>query len=185
MVRPMPKGYTGLKREPLRFDEYEQLRNLFGTLMILEHAEESMQDRLKLIPFGKRDMAMIFSQFSKLLQNLVNTTPQDRLIALSNELEHTHMEVKTTKPKPGRLANGTTYVPIQPLERVIDKAVSMECFCCEKCGRDVLNCQLRQDVQQIYHYDFPKEWKNGCPLAQHMEIKEVFKHDSSTKTSKE
>lgn len=153
-------------RFPLSGREYYALRELFGVVSTFNNCAGELDKRVRSIPEAYRDYRMIQSVAEKLVRKLLTTVPKNKLVQISKELKYTRIVVEV-KPEitPSRDdGNLLTYVPQRALERIMEKVVGYECFCCEKAGKDARRCQLRRDIEATYHYDYPDDGKE-CPFA--------------------
>lgn len=161
-----PTAQPVLDRFPLSGREYYALRELFGVVSTFNNCAGELDKRVRSIPGAYRDYRMIQSVVEKLVRKLLTTVPKNKLVQISKELKYTRIVVEV-KPEitPSRDdGNLLTYVPQRALERIMEKVVGYECFCCEKAGKDARRCQLRRDIEATYHYDYPDDGKE-CPFA--------------------
>lgn len=158
-------------RYPLSYREYAGLRAIMAANNNLLLNYKELESRIRLIPNGWRDIKCLLSLSEKLLQALLRTVPTPKLQAMKKELSKTYCELRVEGPLKGEVSE-CTYVPEAALERVVEHAIKFTCFCCEKCGKEYKRCQLFQDVQSMYHYDFPFMKDGLCPLSDLAELPE-------------
>ena len=133
-----PTAQPVLDRFPLSGREYYALRELFGVVSTFNNCAGELDKRVRSIPGAYRDYRMIQSVAEKLVRKLLTTVPKNKLVQISKELKYTRIVVEV-KPEitPSRDdGNLLTYVPQRALERIMEKVVGYECFCCEKAGKD-------------------------------------------------
>lgn len=154
-------------RYPLNHDEYMAIRRLFGAFSAYMENYAKVEKRAKLGARGLwRDMRMLSVVWQRILHGLCMTMPGDKLKTAHADLNHTKIDVYVTTPVlGGKRHEGAIYVPEDPLYRLIDKAMSMECFGCTKCGADVKNCPLRKDIKALYPYELPRRKDGYCEMA--------------------
>lgn len=153
-------------RFPLSGREYYALRELFAAVDGFARSAKDLEKRVRTIPGGYRDLQMLRAVSAKLMGNILGTVPQKKLAQIRRELENSEMliRVKPVNPKKGEYEDNLTYVPQQALERICRKAIELECFCCEKKGREAKKCKLRNDIQETYMFDYPDGGKE-CPFS--------------------
>lgn len=154
-------------RYPMNRDEYLAMRRLAGSFSTFMEYYRKLEKRAKLGPKGLwRDMRMLSVVWQRILHGLCLTMPEDKLKTLHSELNHIRIEVYVTNPvSGGKRHDGNLYVPEDAMCRLIDKAMSMECFGCTKCGADVKNCPLRKDINALYPYEIPRRKDGYCEMA--------------------
>lgn len=153
-------------RSPLSGREYYALRELFAAVDGFNRTAQELENRVRTVPGGLRDLRMLRSVSAKLMGNILGTVPVKKLAQIRRELENSEMliRVKPVNPKKDEYEDNLTYVPQQALERICRKAIELECFCCEKKGREAKKCQLRNDIQETYMFEYPDDGKE-CPFA--------------------
>ena len=146
--------------------EYYALRELFGIVSSFNKCAGVLNERVRSIPGAYRDYRMIQTVAEKLMQKILTTVPQKKLVQISKELECTQVAVEVKREiSPSRNDESMiTYVPQRALERITEKVVGYECLGCEKAGKDARRCQLRKDIEATYHYEYPTGGQE-CPFA--------------------
>lgn len=148
--------------------EYFATRELFGIVSTFNNNAEQLERRVREIPGGWRDLRLIMTLSEKLLVNILRTVPKKRLAIIKKELTNTEVLVNVRNaisPPLGTDTDGFTYVSQRALERITQRVVDFECFCCEKKGADAKHCQLRKDIESTYMFDYPCPAKRECPFA--------------------
>ena len=150
------------ERYALSYREYFALRQLFGISHIWDKSGHEIEKRLKKIPNGWRDAKLIMSLADKLLDRILATIPEAKLRQIRLELQNTFLEVTVKNTITGKPEGSVySYVETKTLERVTDKAMEINCAFCQKKGKEVRDCQLRKDIERLYHWDFPQIGKDG------------------------
>lgn len=141
-------------RPPLSHAEYSALRQLFGMVSGWEGQKDALRKRLELIPGGWEKAEQITRDCEKLLQEVLDTIPARKLQVIQKELKSTKCMIVVRDT----IADNETfcYCETHALERITQKAVDVECFACEKRGRDARNCKLRKDIEALFMWDFPR-----------------------------
>lgn len=159
-------------RYPLSYNEYQALRAIFGANNALEQTHKQLEQRVRLIPGGWRDLKLIMSVLDKLMGAVLRTIPQKKLVQIRAELSRTVCEIKLQSVTGGLSDDKLlTVVPQGALETVVNESMSMKCFCCERC--DYKRCELFKAIDSLYNYDFPKT--KTCPLSDMTEIPEEMR----------
>lgn len=147
--------------------EYYATRQLFGAVSTFNDCYQELERRVREIPGGWRDLRLIKVLSEKLLFNILMTVPLKKLAAVRRELENTEMivQVKRTAVQHSEdEIGGYTYVPQRALERITQRVVDYECFCCDKHGADAKHCPLRRDIESTYMFEYPCPAKKECPF---------------------
>lgn len=151
-------------RYQLSSREYAALRTVFGAVNAYSTCGGELKNRASLFSGGWRDMRMLEERSKTLLEKLMKTIPQNQLYTLSRELRQTICEVKV-KPVSMPKDSGLILVSQDALLRLVDRAVQMDCMFCEKNCKEGRKCQLYQDVQACFPYEFSPSKDDKCPLA--------------------
>ena len=155
------------ERTPLSKREYYALRQLFGLVSVFQICGDDLRNRLRGLSGGWRDLRMMQSVSDKLLRTILDTIPLQKLNILSRELTNTVCEVNVRGPIGIHDESGTACVETAALERMMDRAMQVECFACEKLGKKARSCPMRKDILKLVPWDFPEIGKDSpCPYAQ-------------------
>ena len=147
--------------------EYYAARELFGIVSTFSKCAGELERRAREIPGGWRDLRLITTLSEKLLSCILRTIPKKKLAVIRKELENTEVIVNVRKNvcQPStEETDGYTYVSQRALERITQRVVDFECFCCEKKGADAKRCQLRRDIEATYHFEYDCPMKQECPF---------------------
>lgn len=147
--------------------EYYATRQLFGAVSAFNNCAGELERRVREIPGGWRDLRLITVLSEKLLIGILRTVPLKKLAAVRRELENTEMivQVKRTAVQHSEdEIGGYTYVPQRALERITQRVVDYECFCCEKQGADAKHCPLRRDIESTYMFEYQCPKGKECPF---------------------
>lgn len=148
--------------------EYYATRELFGIVSTFNKCAGELERRVREIPRGWCDLKLIMALAEKLLGNILRTVPLKKLAVIKKELSSTEVivSVRNDVAPPAKTdTDGFTYVSQRALERITQRVVDFECFCCEKKGADAKHCQLRRDIEATYMFDYPCPAKRECPFA--------------------
>ena len=164
-------------RYKLAAKEYYALLQFFGMTSTFSVLEDILKLKLQKIPNGWRDYRMLNEVCAKLLDKILATIPGDKLAQIKNELGHTKCEIRVESPVVSTTKTMYTYIPEKVIDRIVEHAMSTECFMCEKRGAEARGCQLRKDLEACYHWDFPTV-KNGecCHFSDNI-LEEIKRND--------
>lgn len=147
--------------------EYYATRELFGIVNTFNKCAGELKRRTQKFPGGWRDLRLITVLSEKLLIGILRTVPLKKLAAVRRELENTEMIVQVKRTAVQHSENeigGYTYVPQRALERITQRVVDYECFCCERHGADAKHCPLRKDIESTYMFEYPCRKEKECPF---------------------
>lgn len=148
--------------------EYYATRELFGIVSTFNKNEEQLERRVREIPGGWRDLKLIMAVSEKLMKGILRTIPKKKLAVIQKELTNTEVLVNVRNaiaPHARTDTDGFTYVSQRALERITQRVVDFECFCCQKQGAEAKHCQLRRDIESTYMFDYTCPSKKECPFA--------------------
>lgn len=147
--------------------EYYATRELFGIVSTFNKCSGELERRVREIPGGWRDLKLIMAVSEKLLGGILRTVPKKKLAIIRKELTNTEVLVRVRNDIAPTVQTGTdgfTYVSQRALERITQRVVDFECFCCQKQGAEAKHCQLRRDIEATYMFDYPCPAKKDCPF---------------------
>lgn len=148
---------------PLSTAEYGDLRHLFGTISALGHCT-AIEERLKLVKNGKRDVKCMLAMADRLLCGLLATIPPKKLLAIKAELDRTIIEVKTLGAA-RQVFDDLMIVPMESLTNIINAVVSRECYLCSKDYAHGKRCEIFKAISDCVPYALEKPENGGCTLA--------------------
>ena len=102
------------------------------------------------------------------MKGILRTIPKKKLAVIQKELTNTEVLVNVRNaiaPHARTDTDGFTYVSQRALERITQRVVDFECFCCQKQGAEAKHCQLRRDIESTYMFDYTCPSKKECPFA--------------------
>lgn len=152
-----------MERVNLSGREYYTLRSLMAVVSTFEACSGDLEKRIRTIPNGYRDLRLIMATANRLFEKLLSTIPEKKLKQIQHEIKFTRLEVKVNPDYTGRKESPFTYVPQENLEWLTEKIIDMECAFCDKSCKESKKCEIRRNIEALYHYDFPEI--TGCPLA--------------------
>ena len=144
-------------RMRLRSDETESMFALFAGLQELEKAMASMERRLRSIPNGWRDIRMLWSVQTKLIDKLMLTVPPEKLSSLKRNLRH--MCYRIYMYHPVDVPDDEVVVADDDLKALTEYAHGYACLACENnCNTCKLGKALDHVMIQTRKYDERWSW---------------------------
>lgn len=154
-----------MDKRPLKAEEKSALRTLFAAVSSIIDSRVPLEKRIQTSdPNAWTNLETISQLLLGILRDVLTTIPVEQIKVFQAELQSVKISTEVRKNPEAEKLHGAIYVPLDVLGRVIDRAMSLECYCCELKGCDIAKCEIRKDIQALYPYDFPKT-KGGCPLA--------------------
>lgn len=153
-------------RYPLSGNEYYALREIFGIISAFETSHGYLKERAQLKPGTYRDMMLVLKKSQHVLTELLRTIPAKKLGQIMAELKHTFVNVEV-RPERGVMPKQTdyVYVPAKALDDLIERVMDVECFACDKRGREIKKCPLRSMIEDTFPYDIPEPDNDGCKFC--------------------
>lgn len=154
-------------RIPLSGKEWNALRCVQTAMNELDVCQGYLKERLKLTRHGWRFLRAALAMMERVCDCIYSTVPAKKLAAMREEVGHSQIRL-IVKGADDRMPPGIVYVDEDAFIAVMDYVISQECWCCEKVGKDVKRCHIKQLILGVLHYEsdpveFPDEGK--CELA--------------------
>lgn len=148
-------------RYPLSGREYGALKTIIAAVNSLE--TDALNPRCELCENALDDLNTARSLLRKTLDALLETVPVKKLIAIRKEMGCTYCVLKTQPI--GDVTNHTVYVDQPSMVRLMERAISMECFMCERSAKECQRCPLFHDLSACFPYDLLEPSDTLCPFA--------------------
>ena len=148
-------------RYPLSGKEYEALRTLFGAVNAL--SLDAMKDRLEILGCWE-EYENTHKVMRRIMEKLLTTIPQKKLQSIHRDLAHTICEIKV-RPPVGDAKHEVT-IDQAILIRLMERAIAMDCFCCQKTAKEGLRCQLYKDLNACFPYELTDPGEAVCPFSE-------------------
>ncbi len=141
----------------LRADETSSLLALYASLQEIDTAKENMEKRLRTIPGGWRDISLVRTVLSKLIDRLLGTVPIEKLQSISRNMRcmtyRIHFVRPVTLPPDEAIVNG------DDLETLIRCAHNFYCVACDKdCNKCNLGKALDHTMIQCRKHNESWSW---------------------------
>ena len=156
-------------RYPLSGREWNALRCVQTAMNELDVCQDYLKERLKLTRNGWRFLRAALAMMDRVCDLIYSTVPRKKLMAMREEVRHSQIRL-IVKGADDRMPPGIVYVDEDAFIAVMDYVISQECWCCEKTGKDVKRCRIKQLILGVLHYEsdpaeFPED--GHCELAGH------------------
>ena len=128
----------------LRADETDSVFALYACLQEIDKAKKSMEKRFRTIPGGWRDISMLRSVLSKLIDRILETVPSDKLVSLSKNMRY--MSYRVYFVRPVTLPHDEVVVTGDDLATLTQYAHEYSCTACDK---DCNKCELGKALDHV------------------------------------
>jgi len=144
--------------------EYNAIRELFGLMSALEKYMSLLKRRAQLQPGCWRDLRLVETKLERGLEGLLRTLPAEKLTQVQKDLQNTQVTVEVKPPAglPRKMAESFSYIPTQPLEKLIKHVMDYECSMCEKSEKEGRKCKWRQIIEDTFPYNLPQPDSEHC-----------------------
>lgn len=162
-------------RYPLSGREYEALQMIMAAATCLEMTGELLPRLKKAVPYGYRDYMMIKKRLLQLTDDILLTIPLKKLVAIREELKFLKVKTFYGGVALGKQDSGLMFVSADAEIKLMDKVIGMECLLCEKKGKEVKHCPVREILNTLmpYEADPAEDGKDGsCQMAGRTSIME-------------
>lgn len=155
-----------IPQTPLNGREYDALRHVIIAVDQLAKNPEALKKRLKTIPNGYRNYRCLEYWAHKVADDLMETIPTNKLLALDKELKNSKICLMTKWAQVP--TEGVCQVPENAFIALLNTLIQYECWTCEKKNADVKHCAIRKTYLDCLHYepapeDMPKD--GSCIMA--------------------
>lgn len=152
---------------PLSGNEYYAIRLLFAAISSFETEADYLKDRANLKPGVWRDIKLIQAKTLHILDELLHTVPIKKIAQMKTEIRNTFITVDV---RPIRDMNPPkrpdyVYIKASAIDSLIERVMDVECFACEKRGREIKKCKLRETIEDTFPYDIPEPNNECCKFC--------------------
>lgn len=137
-------------RYPLSGKEYDELRCLIVALNEVLKVS-NLTERIKTIPHGWRDFRLLCWLIDHFEDMLLDTVPTKKLMALKAELRNSKVALRVGWS--GIPTPGVAHIDEKAFIQLLNMLVGMECWSCDKTGRDIKKCPIRNAYMDCLHYE--------------------------------
>jgi hypothetical protein len=139
--------------------------SLFAALSEFKEARSILASRLKDIPGGTRDMAMLHAVLGKLIDKIILTIPVEKRVSMAHNMQLMFYQVYQTKPV-STPTKGSVVVDKNDFKTLLDIAHYWSCGACDKdCNKCDLGKALDHSMYQCRgkreswsNIDLAEEW---------------------------
>lgn len=152
---------------PLSGNEYYAIREIFAVISALDSALGYLKDRAKLTPGTWRDLCAVMKLSQKALDQLLRSVPVKKLVQIKSDIERTVVSVEVKPPHGVGLPKDPDFVciPAPTLDYLIGIVMDIECFACEKRGREIKKCPIRPAIEDTFPFEIPEPENDGCKFC--------------------
>lgn len=153
---------------PMTNREYYSFRNLMGMVNNFDAYSSDLRTRCGMIEGGWRDMMLIAKKAELLMQKIMYTIPDKKLISMKKDLKHMVCEVRVAYDYAKRDDREFTYCPTEAIDRLVSRVLSWECLSCDKNAKEAKKCPVYKDISACYPWEIAQQG-DRCPMAGMME----------------
>lgn len=128
----------------LRSDETNDLFALYASLHEIDRAKSSLEKRLRSIPGAWRDISLLRSVLSKLVDRILETVPPEKLVSISRNMRC--MTYRVYLSRPVTIPHDEVLVDGEDLEVLTRYAHGYTCVGCDK---DCNKCELGKALDHV------------------------------------
>lgn len=152
---------------PLSSNEYYAIRLIFAVISAFETEVGYLKERTKLKPGTWRDLRLISAKAQKVVDELLHTVPLKKIEQMKIELNNTFMTVDVRPIRSMKTPKRPDYVYIKAsaIDGLIGSVMDIECFACEKRGREIKKCPLKEIIEDTFPYEIPDPDNDGCKFC--------------------
>lgn len=132
---------------PANARELHSIEFLAGLDCQLKGGEDTLRERLHMIPNGWRDYRLAVTRLERVLDAIYATLPTRTLLHMQRLCQCGEIVIR---PKPAiRLPDDVQIVDSQDLRMLINATICAECAMCVKDAREQKSCKLRKALERI------------------------------------
>ena len=150
-------------RYPLSGGEYSEMQIIMGLVDALSKARV-LDERLKLVKYGKRDIGCIRRKVMNVFDGLLATIPFKKLKMIREEISRTQIQVKVIGAA-GQSWDDMNVVRTKDLLTIMESAMEQNCLLCSKSEKAGRQCTLYKALNACLPYEPDKSADGFCPLA--------------------
>lgn len=141
-------------------DEQVGLRRLSCAKTLLNL--DGLDARIKCIPYGARDLGMIRAKIKRLMDEIMNTVPDDQQPGLKRNLRQLSINIGQKKPVASTYEQDYgLWVSYEGINGLME-AAHETCMMCGKRGKEQQTCPLRKGLNEL-PVERINETKGECP----------------------
>ena len=152
MSKTPTKNTTQPKELPIIRANKEHITDLFGMFAAineLEKAQDAMENRIRAVPNGWRDVKMICSRLDRLVNDLCQTYPLEKLVSIRRMLPHMKYKVQCGVAA-SNLKEDENLIASDDLDTITIYAHEQ----CKLCiDQDCSKCKLGRTFDRIFMHD--------------------------------
>lgn len=152
---------------PLSGNEYYAVREIFAVISAFESSMGYLRDRAKLTPGTWRDMNLVLKLSQKIIDVLLRSIPTKKLVQIKSDISRTVVSVEVRQPHATGAPKDPDFVciPAPTLDYLIGIVMDIECFACERRGREIKKCPIRPAIEDTFPFEIPEPENDGCKFC--------------------
>lgn len=157
-----------IERRNLSGNEYAALQALFCVISTFAETSPRLEKRAKKARPGTwRDIRMIQSAAARVLDNLLETIPPEKLAHVRADIQHTklYIRIEPDWAAPTVSTKGFSYTPTQTLNDLLNYLVGNECMFCTKSAKEARKCIHRKTIEDALPHSVPGGDNAECKFA--------------------
>lgn len=149
---------------PLKSYEWIGLKCIWAAQSVLECDNDKLEERLKaMVPNGWRDLRMITLRLRKILDQLVDTIPTNKLYSIKSEMLNTEMRILSRGPSNG--VQNIVHLSTTEMKDLINLLINRECMLCDKTADQGKRCPIFKAITNCMHYELDESTSGSCQLC--------------------
>ena len=157
-----------VERTPLSGREYAALQAYFCVVSTLTETIAPLEKRIKSARPGTwRDYRMMQTVSEKVLDNVLETVPADKLAHISQDIRHTklYIRIEPEWAAPTMKTGGFSYTPTDALNNLLNYLMEHECLMCDKSAKESRKCPHRKLIEKSLPHTVPGNDSEDCKYA--------------------
>ena len=149
---------------PLSGREYFAIREIFGLISALAYNGDELKARAQLIPGVWRDFRMVQAKITSVVDAMLRTVPIKKIRMIKEDCANTWINVEVRAPRGVKPPARPDYVcvPSTALDAVIGRVLDIECFACDKTGKEMTRCPVRAVIDDLFPFEIEDPDNDGC-----------------------
>lgn len=144
--------------------EYDALMRLRVAENVLVHVREKglLAERVRLVPYGARDLGRLISGMDRLLEQLLGTVPDNQRQTISRNVNSASYTIGVRRPggAPRNMDDYGVWISLRTLNEILE-GLHDHCLMCSMDPAQQRACTLRKALEELPS-DIPDKANGGC-----------------------
>lgn len=144
--------------------EYDALLKLRVAENVLRHVREQglLAERIRLVPYGARDLGRLISGMERLLEQLLDTVPEHQRRTVSHNVNSASYTIGVRRPggSPRNMDDYGMWISLRTLNEILE-GLHDHCLMCSMDRGQQGSCRLRKVLDELPS-DIPDKADGGC-----------------------